>query len=100
MKKSILIHAAKVCLPAVLTLFGMAQAVAQSVQMPMRTVYDMPAVNWASDAIPLGNGWMGAMVYGGVYSDVVQLNEHTLWSARRPRTTPRSMACATCCSRR
>ncbi|MGL4328411.1 MAG: glycosyl hydrolase family 95 catalytic domain-containing protein [Tannerellaceae bacterium] len=32
------------------------------------------------DALPIGNSYMGGMVYGGVYEDRIQLNEKTLWS--------------------
>ncbi|KAG0557430.1 hypothetical protein KC19_11G129500 [Ceratodon purpureus] len=38
-----------------------------------------PAVNW-NEALPLGSGRLGAMVFGGVKSELVQLNEDTLWS--------------------
>ncbi|KAA6351927.1 hypothetical protein EZS27_000724 [termite gut metagenome] len=43
-------------------------------------IYTAPAAVWESEALPLGNGYMGAMVFGGVYSDRIQVNEHTLWS--------------------
>jgi len=42
--------------------------------------YDSSATVWESEALPIGNGYMGAMIYGGVYSDIIQVNEHTLWS--------------------
>ena len=38
-----------------------------------------PAGDWNS-ALPLGNGRLGAMCYGGVTRDEFQLNEDTLWS--------------------
>ena len=41
--------------------------------------YDRPASHWV-EALPLGNGRLGAMVYGGVESDTIQLNEDTFWS--------------------
>lgn len=41
--------------------------------------YRAPAVEW-TDALPLGNGRLGAMVFGGVGREEVQLNEETLWS--------------------
>lgn len=53
---------------------------AQSIQAPMRAVYDNPATNWEEEALPIGNGYMGAMIFGGVFSDVIQTNEKTLWS--------------------
>ena len=41
--------------------------------------YRSPASKW-TDALPLGNGRLGAMVFGGVSRDEFQLNESTLWS--------------------
>lgn len=41
--------------------------------------YDRPANHWV-EALPLGNGRLGAMVYGGIRSDTIQLNEDTFWS--------------------
>ncbi|KAF7840764.1 alpha-L-fucosidase 2-like [Senna tora] len=38
-----------------------------------------PAKHW-TDAIPLGNGRLGAMVWGGIASEIIQLNEDTLWT--------------------
>ena len=49
-------------------------------QVPLRTHYDSPATSWESEALPIGNGYMGAMVFGGVYNEVIQTNEKTLWS--------------------
>ncbi len=41
--------------------------------------YDRPADYWL-EALPLGNGRLGAMVYGGVTSDTIQINEDTFWA--------------------
>ena len=41
--------------------------------------YNRPAGYWV-EALPLGNGRLGAMVYGGTASDTIQLNEDTYWS--------------------
>lgn len=41
--------------------------------------YDAPAGVWL-EALPLGNSNMGAMVYGGVQKEEIQLNEETFWS--------------------
>ncbi len=41
--------------------------------------YNQPAAQW-NEALPLGNGFMGAMVYGGIDQERVQLNESTLWT--------------------
>ena len=41
--------------------------------------YRQPAIQW-TDALPVGNGRLGAMVFGGVERERLQLNEDTLWS--------------------
>ncbi len=41
--------------------------------------YDKPANEW-NQALPLGNGRIGAMVYGGIQQEHLQLNENTLYS--------------------
>lgn len=43
--------------------------------------YKQPAQEWV-EALPLGNGRLGAMVFGKVNKELVQLNEETLWSGR------------------
>jgi hypothetical protein len=47
---------------------------------PLKLQYDFPAAAWETEALPLGNGNLGAMVFGGVSTDVIQINEHSLWS--------------------
>lgn len=44
-------------------------------------VLDQPAKVW-EDALPLGNGSLGAMVYGGVHQEIIGLNEETFWSGQ------------------
>ncbi|CAK8573886.1 unnamed protein product [Lathyrus sativus] len=46
---------------------------------PLKVTFSSPAKYW-TDAIPIGNGRLGAMVWGGVHTDVLQLNEDTLWT--------------------
>jgi alpha-L-fucosidase 2 len=41
--------------------------------------YDEPASQWV-EALPIGNGRLGAMVYGGINREWLQLNEDTVWS--------------------
>ncbi|MCB0127727.1 MAG: glycoside hydrolase N-terminal domain-containing protein, partial [Caldilineaceae bacterium] len=41
--------------------------------------YTKPASQWV-EALPLGNGRLGAMVFGGIAHERFQLNEETLWS--------------------
>jgi alpha-L-fucosidase 2 len=42
--------------------------------------YDKPATDWEKEALPLGNGRLGVMVFGGVDEETITLNEGTLWS--------------------
>jgi len=44
-----------------------------------RLWYSEPARTW-EEALPVGNGRIGAMVFGGVTDERIQLNEDTLWS--------------------
>ncbi len=46
---------------------------------PLTLWYDKPAKRWV-EALPVGNGRLGAMVFGGVEQERLQLNEDTLWS--------------------
>lgn len=48
--------------------------------LPLRLWYDEPAAEWMTSALPVGNGDMGAMFFGGVTHEQVQFNEKTLWS--------------------
>lgn len=45
----------------------------------LRLWYTKPAEKWV-EALPLGNGRIGTMVFGGVCRERLQLNEDTLWS--------------------
>ena len=42
--------------------------------------YDKPATDWEKEALPIGNGRMGAMVFGGVQSERLQISEKSLWT--------------------
>lgn len=54
--------------------------------------YEKPARFW-TDALPVGNGRLGAMVFGGVESDRLLLNEETLWSGMpRDWHNPKALA--------
>jgi len=47
---------------------------------PLTLWYRKPATKWESEALPVGNGNIGAMVFGGIGQEHLQLNEHSLWS--------------------
>ncbi|KAL8129234.1 hypothetical protein V2J09_018389 [Rumex salicifolius] len=46
---------------------------------PLKIAFKEPAKHW-TDALPIGNGSLGAMVWGGVDSEILNLNEDTLWT--------------------
>jgi alpha-L-fucosidase 2 len=43
--------------------------------------YDSPAKKW-TDALPVGNAQMGAMLFSGVENERIQFNEYTIWTGR------------------
>jgi alpha-L-fucosidase 2 len=45
----------------------------------LKLTYNRPAAQW-TEALPIGNGRLGAMVFGGVKQERLQLNEDTFWS--------------------
>ena len=56
-------------------LLAMTLATAQDLKL----WYAKPATQW-TEALPVGNSHMGAMVYGGVEDEELQLNEETFWA--------------------
>ncbi|HEX2532647.1 MAG TPA: glycoside hydrolase N-terminal domain-containing protein, partial [Chitinophagaceae bacterium] len=50
-------------------------------QPPLQLWYTHPAMSW-NEALPVGNGFLGGMVFGGVEAERVQLNEHTVWAGK------------------
>ena len=46
-----------------------------------RLWYAQPAEKW-TDALPIGNGRMGTMIFGGVFDERIQFNEDTLWKGQ------------------
>src|SRR5512147_897016 len=58
-----------------------AQSTARSAAASGTTVlwYRQPAASW-NQALPVGNGRLGAMMFGGIEEEHLQLNEETLWT--------------------
>lgn len=48
-------------------------------EQDLRLEYQQAARNW-EDVLPLGNGSLGAMVWGGAEKEIIGLNQETLWS--------------------
>jgi alpha-L-fucosidase 2 len=54
----------------------------------LRLWYRQPAASW-NEALPIGNGRLGAMVFGGINAERLQLNEDTIWAGeKRDRINP------------
>ena len=51
---------------------------ARAPDAPLSLFYRRPAETWV-EALALGNGRLGAMVFGGIDEEQLQLNEDTLW---------------------
>lgn len=75
-KRIVLIFKLVVCFTCLGATSGNAQ---KNISRPLKLWYDKPAGVW-EEALPLGNGKMGAMVFGNVQRERLQLNESTLWS--------------------
>src|SRR5262245_57396282 len=48
-------------------------------QNPLKLWYNQPAARW-NEALPIGNGRLGAMVFGRPGTETIQLNESTIWA--------------------
>ncbi|MCR8632746.1 glycosyl hydrolase family 95 catalytic domain-containing protein [Paenibacillus radicis (ex Xue et al. 2023)] len=46
-----------------------------------RLWYDRPAEQW-TEALPVGNGKIGGMIYGGIHEERIGLNEESVWSGK------------------
>ncbi|OHE98347.1 alpha-L-fucosidase [Colletotrichum orchidophilum] len=55
---------------------------------PSRLHYKSPASEW-SEALPIGNGRLGAMVYGRTSTELLQLNEDSVWYGGPQDRTPK-----------
>ena len=50
-------------------------------QLPMRLWYDQPA-QYFEESLPIGNGKLGALVYGGTDTCLIHLNDITFWTGK------------------
>lgn len=72
-----LLRAAALCVLMATTATGQSPPTAPSA--PLTLWYRSPAASW-NEALPIGNGRLGAMVFGGVEQEHLQLNEESWWS--------------------
>ena len=64
---------------------GVSQLHAQADASDLMLHYNRPAT-YFEEALVIGNGNMGAIVYGGTERDVLSLNDITLWTGEPDRT--------------
>lgn len=70
-----------------MTLSVLAVAIALPSPQALILDYSAPAARW-EEALPVGNGRLGAMVFGGVDRERIQLNEDTIWAKGPVPVTP------------
>ena len=63
----------------------------QSQNKSLTLWYNQPAKDW-NEALPIGNGRLGAMIFGNVKDELIQLNEQTLWTGGPADLNPNSEA--------
>lgn len=64
---------------AVLILIFVAKGFAQP-DNALKLWYNKPATDWMTEALPIGNGHMGVMFFGGTGTEQIQFSEGSLWS--------------------
>jgi alpha-L-fucosidase 2 len=68
------------CLLVLLMFSGLSSVAQKKDNATLKLWYDQPSGKTWENALPIGNGRQGAMVYGNVPLEIIQLNEHTVWS--------------------
>ncbi|MEN4760804.1 glycoside hydrolase N-terminal domain-containing protein [Chryseobacterium sp. C39-AII1] len=58
-------------------------------QQNLKLTYNKPAENW-NEALPIGNGKLGAMVFGGAIQEHLQWNEETIWEGEPGNNVPKN----------
>jgi alpha-L-fucosidase 2 len=71
--------------------FLLGVTVSSFAQSDLKLWYKKAARNW-NEALPIGNGRIGAMIFGGAKEELIQLNEATLWSGGPVNTNPNPSA--------
>lgn len=61
-------------------------AEASTADLPLKLWYNRPA-DFFEESLPIGNGKLGALVYGGVVDNVLYLNDITLWTGQPVKST-------------
>ena len=71
-----------------LALMGTLMLSAQAAPPAANTVlwYKQPARSWMTEALPLGNGSLGAMMFGLTQTERLQFNVNSLWTGHEKET--------------
>ena len=79
--------------PVAIPVIGFLTIAVLAIVLPSETVaeadptttlwYTEPAHSWQREALPIGNGRIGAMIFGGIGHERIALNEETVWSGMR-----------------
>lgn len=70
----------KIVFYLIITLVGNLQLL-KAENQPLKLWYNQPASEWMK-SLPLGNGRLGAMVFGGIQKETIALNEITMWAGK------------------
>ncbi|MDR7370300.1 glycoside hydrolase family 95 protein [Flavobacterium aquidurense] len=70
-------------------LFCFMMAAVQVNAQQLMLQYDKPANNW-NEALPIGNGRLGAMIFGNPAKEELQLNEETIWAGEPGNNVPKN----------
>ena len=65
-----------ICLIITISLFSCSKCPNKN----LKIWFDKPAEHWMTEALPIGNGYMGAMIFGGIEEEHIQFNEESLWT--------------------
>ena len=63
-----------------LSFLGAAHAAPATPPKHLTLWYKQPAKKWMTEALPIGNGSLGAMIFGGADTERIQFNEDSLWT--------------------
>ncbi len=66
--------------PCFFVLLVVLASCSEDMQQELKLWYDQPAREWMTEALPVGNGYMGSMFFGGVEKEQIQFTEGSLWS--------------------
>src|SRR5687767_7795561 len=64
----------------IISLFFVTTTGFSQISQGLKLWYRQPSGNTWENALPIGNGRLGAMIYGNPDKEIIQLNEHTVWS--------------------